>query len=63
MRDDIYNYPLTVKVRLANNWVSLSSTQNGIEIKSEIIQYNGNNYALIKAVPDNGEILLKKGNL
>ncbi|MEP4882039.1 polysaccharide deacetylase family protein, partial [Maribacter dokdonensis] len=59
MRDDIYDYPLTLKVRLANNWVSLSSTQNGNEIKSEIIQYNGNNYALIKAVPDNGQILLE----
>lgn len=59
MRDDIYDYPLTVKVRLANNWVSLSTTQNGSEIASEIIEYNSNNYALIKALPDNGQIILE----
>ncbi|MEP2280158.1 alpha/beta hydrolase fold domain-containing protein [Maribacter sp.] len=59
MRDDIYDYPLTVKVRLANNWISLYASQSGSEIASEIIEYNNNNYALIKAVPDSGQIILK----
>ncbi|QCX37667.1 hypothetical protein FF125_04170 [Aureibaculum algae] len=59
MKDEIYDYPLTIKVRLANNWLSLSATQNGNEIESKIISYNQNKYALVKAIPDHGQVILK----
>jgi len=62
MQDKIYDFPLTVKIRLANNWVSFSAKQNGKDIDSKIIYYNQNKYALVKAIPDKGKVILK-GNL
>ncbi len=59
MRDEIYDFPLTVKVRLANNWTSVSATQNGKRIDSKMISYNQNKYVLVKAIPDRGQIILK----
>ncbi len=58
MQDEIYDFPLTVKIRLANNWTSLFATQNGKDIESKIIIYNQNKYALVKAIPDRGQVTL-----
>lgn len=60
MQDEIYNFPLTIKIRLANDWSSFLATQNGKKIKSKIIIYNQNKYALVKAKPDQGQVILKK---
>ncbi len=59
MLDEIYDFPLTVKVRLANNWTSFSTTQNGKDIESKIIVYNQNNYVLVKVIPDGGQVVLR----
>ncbi len=59
MQNKIYDYPLTVKVRIPNNWNKITTTQNGKTIHQKIITYNYNQYALVKAVPDRGEVLLK----
>lgn len=59
MSNHIYNFPLTVKVRLANNWTSLSATQNEKTLEHKIISYNTNKYALVKATPDRGKVVLK----
>lgn len=59
MQNEIYNYPLTVKVRIPNNWIKIDATQNGNLIPQKIITYNHNQYALVKAIPDRGKILLK----
>ena len=58
MLDEIYDYPLTVKIRLANNWTLLKATQNGEPIESKIISYNHNKYALVKVIPDKGRVNL-----
>jgi acetyl esterase/lipase len=58
MLDEIYDYPLTVKIRLPNNWTLLTATQNGESIENRIINYNQNKYALVKAVPDKGKVIL-----
>lgn len=58
MNNVIFDQPLTIKVRLANNWVSLSAMQNGHKVDSKIITYNHSKYALVKAVPDGGQIEL-----
>jgi len=58
MQDAIFNFPLTVKVRIANNWVNTKATQNGIPIKTKVITYNLNKYALLKVVPDRGNVIL-----
>ena len=58
MQDEIYDFPLTVKVRLPNNWMIVTATQNGKSIESNLITYNENTYALVKAVPDRGQVML-----
>ncbi len=58
MQDAIYDMPLTVKIRVPNNWISAKATQNGKTIAHKIITYNFNKYALVKAVPDRGKVVL-----
>jgi PKD repeat protein len=61
MLDSRFNYPLTIKVRVNNNWPGVSAVQAGIPVEAKIVEYAGNKYALIKAVPDRGEISLASG--
>jgi hypothetical protein len=60
MADSIYNYPLSVKIRLNSDWQSVQAKQNGTVVPCSLITYNSNLYALIKTVPDKGEIRLTK---
>ncbi len=55
--DSIYNYPLTLKIYNEGNTFR-SATQNDNEIE---ILYQNDEYALVRAVPDAGEIVLKWG--
>jgi len=58
MLDSRFNYPLTLKVRLPASWSNVQAAQNGRAISADVVAYNGGNYALVKAVPDQGEISL-----
>lgn len=62
LTDDMLNsafyLPLTVKIRIDNSWVNASAIQNGVSVDSEIITNGGNKYALVKAVPDAGQVTL-----
>lgn len=58
--NDIFNYPLTIKLRIDNDWDSYSVTQNGEEIDASEIIHNENKYVLIQATPDGGDIILMK---
>jgi oligosaccharide reducing-end xylanase len=60
MNDTLFNYPLTLKVRLRNDWQYVAATQNGAAIPCSLLTRQGNLYALVKAVPDQGEIRLAK---
>lgn len=60
MDDAIFDYPLTLKVRLAPEWNSVKAEQDGKEIKAEIIKHNDQIFALVQAVPDKGIIVLKQ---
>jgi hypothetical protein len=60
MADAIFDYPLTVKVRLPDGWSQATATQNSKVVPVQVIEYHGAKYALVKAVPDRGQILLKK---
>ena len=59
MQDKIYDYPLTVKIRIPNNWYTITSTQNGKTLPQKIITYNFNQYVLVKVVPDRGITSIK----
>ncbi len=62
MMDSIYNMPLTIKVRVPNNWKSINVTQHDKVIESKVVVFQKNNYAFIKAVPDKGKVVIKNIN-
>jgi len=58
MDDTLFNAPLTVKVKMHPGWIDVGATQNGSAITSEVVSNNGDLYALIQVVPDQGEVVL-----
>lgn len=54
----LFDYPLTLKVRLPDAWPSVSATQAGAPAPVSIVRNEGAAYALVKARPDRGEILV-----
>jgi hypothetical protein len=60
MNDTLFDQPLTVKVRLDNAWDALVATQGADTLSADIVLHNGNEYALVKAVPDQGEVFLTR---
>jgi len=61
MDDALFDFPLTVKVRLADNWTAVAATQNGKPVEAKLVEHDGGKFALVKAVPDRGEVVLKPG--
>ncbi len=59
----IFDYPLTIKVRVRNDWSQVAATQNGVSIPVNMITHADSNYALIKAKPDQGPIVLKQAGV
>jgi hypothetical protein len=57
----VFNYPLTVKVRLPDAWKQVTATQGGKAIKAELLPHEGGNFALVDALPDKGQVTLKPG--
>ena len=58
MSDVYFDYPLTVKVRVGDDWKNLYATQGAETIAAKMIRHEGVNYALLKVVPDEGEVVL-----
>lgn len=58
MDPEIFDYPLTVKVRLPDSWKTVTASQNQKAVPAEIIQYEGAGYALVKALPDRGPVTM-----
>mgnify|MGYP003665584197 CR=1 FL=1 len=56
MLDAAFNFPLSVKIKVNNSWASVSAIQNGNSVEAKIITNNGEKYALVKAVPDLGQV-------
>ena len=56
MVDSIFNYPLTVKIRVNNDWANVTATQDGKTLNTRMLTYNGNQYVLVKAIPDRGAV-------
>jgi Polysaccharide deacetylase len=60
MKDDVFDYPLTVKVRLDKGWSKTNAAQNGKPVNAQIVEHNGAKFALVQAVPDCGKIVITK---
>ena len=58
MLNSAFDFPLTVKIRVANNWANISATQNGADVDAELISHEGNTFALVKAVPNGDEVIV-----
>ncbi|RYX83822.1 hypothetical protein EON83_12810 [bacterium] len=58
MDPSVFNYPLTVKVRLYDTWRSITATQDGNVLPVQMIEYEDHAYALVKAAPDRGQVIL-----
>lgn len=60
MDDDIFDHPLTVKIRLDSSWTTLAATQDGTPIGATLVTLDDNVYALVQPVPDRGLVVLNK---
>ena len=58
--DTYFHYPLTVKVKLDDSWTQLTATQAGGPTDVQVLKRGGNVYAMVKAVPDAGQVVLSK---
>jgi hypothetical protein len=60
MEPTIYDYPLTVKIRLSDSWKDVTATQAGKPVAATMIRHDNAKYALVKALPDGGEIVVQR---
>jgi hypothetical protein len=58
MDDSYFNFPLTVKVRIPNDWTDVNALQAEEPLATRILQHEGAAYALVQAVPDAGLVTL-----
>jgi hypothetical protein len=58
MDDSVFDYPLTVKVRLPSGWKSIAATQGGKSVEAKLVEHEGGSFALVDAVPDQGPVTL-----
>jgi peptidoglycan/xylan/chitin deacetylase (PgdA/CDA1 family) len=58
MDPEIFDYPVTVKVRLPDAWKNASGSQNGAEVPVQVIEHEGAPYALVKTLADRGPVTL-----
>ena len=54
----VFDYPLSIKVRLPDAWKGLDAKQGGASVESKFLLHEGAPYGLVKVVPDRGEIVL-----
>lgn len=58
MYDAWYDFPLTIKVRIPNEWATVRAIQGEKPLTSTVVEHAGQKYALIGAVPDRGEVVV-----
>ena len=60
LENSVYNYPLTIRRELPKSWKSATMSQNGKDLKSEIIRKGTSKYIVFDVVPDRGDVLILK---
>ncbi len=61
MDDTLFDFPLTVKVRLDPGWKTAKATQGGKEAGCKVVEHDGAKYALVQVVPDRGDAVVTAG--
>lgn len=54
----VFDYPLTVKIRLPAAWPGVEAKQGGKTLPSQVIEHEGAKFTLVKSVPDGGTVTL-----
>ncbi|MCH5374893.1 MAG: hypothetical protein JJ992_13035 [Planctomycetes bacterium] len=60
MDDALFDFPLTVKLRLPSAWTACCTVQAGQEIPTRIVDHEGAKFALVQPIPDRGEVILRR---
>jgi hypothetical protein len=56
MDDALFDYPLTIKVKIDPSWEEVTAIQNGNELPIRTVTDENGKYALIQTIPDKGEV-------
>lgn len=60
MNDLLYDFPLTVAIRVDDTWQAAAATQGGREIEVEVLEKDGATYLMVQAVPDRGAVTVRR---
>jgi len=60
MADTIYDYPLTVKVKVDASWTGVSAKQDSKDVAAKIVTNTEGTFVMVDAVPDRGTVVLTK---
>jgi len=58
--DHYFDYPLTIKIALDDTWDRIAATQAGKPTDAKLVRRSGKTYAMVKAVPDRGPVVVTK---
>jgi len=58
MDDQAFDYPLTIKLRLYDEWQNVVATQGEKAVEARVVEHEGARFALVQAVPDRGTVRL-----
>ena len=58
--DTIYNYPITLRRPLPQNWTSAYVLQNCVAASASIVEVDSTKYVMFDVVPDRGDVVLSK---
>jgi peptidoglycan/xylan/chitin deacetylase (PgdA/CDA1 family) len=59
--NEIFNYPISIRRALPQDWASVTATQNGQPVDAMIVVDNDILYIQFDAIPNNGEIVIARG--
>lgn len=63
LEDSVYNYPLTIRREMPQDWPFASATQNGDSLDIQIIEIDSVKYIMLDVIPDGGNIILEKSEV
>lgn len=54
MDDTVFDYPLTIKFKVNNDWEKIGAVQDGKSLEVKEVSIDGSKYIMVNAVPDAG---------
>lgn len=58
MDDELFDFPLSVKVRVSDTWTKAAVKQGEQTRPAKLVEHAGGKYALVGVVPDRGEAIV-----